>query len=64
VLGSTYDYNPDTTSTYDYNHDTTFDEVLRVYSSKKVAEQFIEKYKESWDELQILQYEVQKTFGG
>ena len=54
VLGSTYEYNPDTAS----------DEVLRVYSSKKVAEQFIEKYKESWDELQILQYEVEKTFGG
>jgi hypothetical protein len=54
VLGSTCEYDPDTAS----------DEVLRVYSSKKVAEQFIEKYKESWDELQILQYEVEKTFGG
>ena len=50
-------------STYEYNHDTAFDEVLRVYSSKKAAEQFVEKYKESWDELQILQYEVEKTFG-
>jgi hypothetical protein len=54
VLGSTYEYNPDAAS----------DEVLRVYSSKKAAEQFVEKYKESWDELQILQYEVEKTFGG
>jgi hypothetical protein len=54
VLGSTCEYDPD----------TAFDEVLRVYSSKKAAEQFVEKYKESWDELQILQYEVQKTFGG
>ena len=54
VLGSTYEYNPD----------TVFDEVVRVYSSKKCAEQFVEKYKESWDELQIIQHEVEKTFGG
>ena len=54
VLGSTYEYNPD----------TAVDEVVRVYSSKKAAEQFVEKYKESWDELQITQHEVEKTFGG
>lgn len=54
VLGSTYEFLPN----------TAVDEVLRVYSSKKAAEQFVEKYKESWDELQITQYEVEKTFGG
>lgn len=54
VLGSTYEYNPD----------SAFGEVVRVYSSKKCAEQFVEKYKEAWDELQIIQHEVEKTFGG